>query len=1858
MMILLIGPSKVYSINAPITTAASVAACPGTLITSPITVTGFTNITAISLKIDYNPTIMTYSTFANLNPVITGISVSDLVTSTTLHSIMIVWSDLTARTIASGGTFLELKFNYISGSTTLAFDNTSNGGGNCEYADINGDPMNDIPTATYYINGSISGNPLPSAAGAITGSATVSQGQPGVAYSVPAIANATGYTWSLPTGATIASGSNTNSITVNFSASAVSGNITVYGSNTCGNGTVSAAFPVTVTPLVTNAPITTAGTVSVCPAAQATVPLNVTNFTNIGAFSLKLEYDYSKMTYASYANRNAAIPGAVITDNTVSSSLHYVLITWSGTAAAITNGGKLIDLVFNFISGTSSLSFNNTSNGGADCQYTNGYSIVLTDTPTADFYTNGQVSSSAPAAAGTITGLATVVQGTNGVPYSVPVIANATGYVWTLPTGGTIASGANTNSITVNFSSNAVSGNICVYGTNTCGSGTSSCKAITVNTPQNAPITTAGSLSACAGTAFTIPVTVTAFTSITAMSLRLNYNPTLMTFVNATNLNSTLTGLVVNNISVDGTHSKIMFVWSDVNPKTLTDGSKLADLNFTLVSGSPTLSFDNTSNGGSDCEYADATGNALNDLPTATYYHDAAVTLNPLPGAAGTITGTATVTQGQSGIAYSVPAITNATGYTWSLPTGASIATGANTNSITVNYSVSATSGNITVQGTNTCGSGTVSAAFAVTVNPLPTTAPITTAGTLAACPAATVAIPLTTVNFNNIASFSLRLEYDPTKMTYSSFSNLASVLTGASIVNSVVSGSVNKIMITFTNATGVTIASGGKIVDLNFTYIGGTSALAFNNTSGGGADCQYTNGFGIVLTDTPTASYYFDSQVTSSAPGTPGTITGLTVVPQGTSGVAYSVPAVTNATGYAWTLPPNATIASGANTRSITVDFAPNSTSGTITVAGTNTCGTGPVSAPLSVTVNPVQNAPITTVGGATPCVGTQITLPVTVVDFDQITAISLRIDYNPQVMTWVGSLNLNPTLTGLIVTNNSIDATHSKVMFVWSDVAPKTLTAGSKIADLRFNFISGNTTLAFNNTANGGSDCEYGDLNGNPLNDLPSAMYYINGAITGLNLPGAGGTITGPATVCQGSTGNVYSVSAISSATGYSWSLPTGASITAGDNTNSITVSYSLSAVAGNISVYGTNNCGNGTASPALAITVNPKPSNPGVIVGNADVCQGTTGVTYTIPAIGNATSYSWTVPTGATIMSGRTSNSITVDFAPTAVSGNITVVGINDCGSSLVPSTLLVSLHPVPAQAGIISGPGTVCQGSTGNVYSVAPVTDATAYTWTLPTGATITAGSNTNSITVSFSAIATAGNMSVYGHSDYCQGASSPNKAISLNPLPSNAGAITGITTVTQGTPGITYSVPSITNATGYNWVVPSGVNIVSGANTNTIVVDFTLLAAAGNITVSGTNDCGPGQESSLYVNVIQLGYTISGTFKYNNTAETPLDSVWVYLKQNGSTIKTARTDLTGSYAFYNVFTGTYTVSAVTSKPWNGVNALDATKVSRHVAGLEILPIGVRQDAADVNLSYTINALDATKIKRRVANLDNSFARGDWWFDKVTVGGDTVIVGTTNVTYNFYGLAVGDVNGSYNPSTGAKSAEGLNLRYDQTIKKGKNKEFNLSLRIDRPVSFTAITAVLHFPENLIRVKSASVKQGDLVYNVLPGEVRLVWAEVQPMSLEANESIVNLVVETTDQVANGDLIRFTMGDETEFGDENAKVISGFDLLMADVSVDNSNSVENLASNNYNLSLFPNPAKDYMNISFEIPAEVEVNCEVVSVIGEKMIQHSWGSLSKGKQLTQLDLKNLPSGVYFLNMIFDDKGEAKRIVQKIVINK
>ncbi len=99
-------------------------------------------------------------------------------------------------------------------------------------------------------------NSLPSSASTISGNSMVCQGQNAVIYKVPAILNATSYIWTLPNGAS--GSSSTDSILVDYGAASASGNITVKGNNSCGNGSIS-TLAIVVNPIPSTPTITQSG---------------------------------------------------------------------------------------------------------------------------------------------------------------------------------------------------------------------------------------------------------------------------------------------------------------------------------------------------------------------------------------------------------------------------------------------------------------------------------------------------------------------------------------------------------------------------------------------------------------------------------------------------------------------------------------------------------------------------------------------------------------------------------------------------------------------------------------------------------------------------------------------------------------------------------------------------------------------------------------------------------------------------------------------------------------------------------------------------------------------------------------------------------------------------------------------------------------------------------------------------------------------------------------------------------------------------------------------------------------------------------------------------------------------------------------------------------------------------------------------------------------------------------------------------------------------------------------------------------------------------------------------------------------
>jgi len=271
-------------------------------------------------------------------------------------------------------------------------------------------------------------------------------------------------------------------------------------------------------------------------------------------------------------------------------------------------------------------------------------------------------------------------------------------------------------------------------------------------------------------------------------------------------------------------------------------------------------------------------------------------------------------------------------------------------------------------------------------------------------------------------------------------------------------------------------------------------------------------------------------------------------------------------------------------------------------------------------------------------------------------------------------------------------------------------------------------------------------------------------------------------------------------------------------------------------------------------ISATVNsPAPLTPGPISGtylSACLPAVNSGGSYSIPAIPGVI-YSWTVPSGMTIISGQGTNSIFATWNGTNVNagivGNVCVTVSNPCQTVTICQKVDINaVKPVTPPS--ISGPSKVCPGDVAT-YSIALVPRAASYIWTLPTGMTITSGAGTNVITVSVNASYTGGTISVIAV-NACGSSPARTKPVLLNP-PAVPGVITGPAGGQCGAVGVSYSIAPVPTATSYQWTVSNG-TIVGSSTGTSISVNWSTSFTTGVVSVVAANGCGVSVPRTLSV----------------------------------------------------------------------------------------------------------------------------------------------------------------------------------------------------------------------------------------------------------------------------------------------------------------------------------------------------------------------------------------------------------------------
>ncbi|MBL0137780.1 MAG: T9SS type A sorting domain-containing protein [Bacteroidetes bacterium] len=651
---------------------------------------------------------------------------------------------------------------------------------------------------------------------------------------------------------------------------------------------------------------------------------------------------------------------------------------------------------------------------------------------------------------------------------------------------------------------------------------------------------------------------------------------------------------------------------------------------------------------------------------------------------------------------------------------------------------------------------------------------------------------------------------------------------------------------------------NGGNVGTNTSTY---TNAALVN---GDQVSCVMTSNSGCASPLTATSNVITMTLTTSVTPGVSISANPGATICQGTSVTFTATPTNGGTTpAYQWKL-------NGANvgTNSNTYTNAALANGNTVSCVMTSNASCVSPATATSNTVTMVVNASvtpsvsITANPGTTICSGTNVTFTATPVNGGTTPAYQWKLNgtnVGTNSNTYSNSALANGDVVSCELTTNASCAT---VLKANSNTLAMVISTGTtpavSISSIPSTAVCPGTTITFTATpTNGGTTPAYqwtlngvnagtnspvfasnafvnGDLvqctmtsNSTCASVLVATSNSINVAISALPQPiiNAGG----PTSFCQG--GNVVLTASFADAASYSWT-PGGAT------SASITVTST-----GTYTVTGTNTSGCSAASSPVTVTVNPLPVV--TLSAFAQVCS--TDASFALtggnPAGGT---YSGTGVTGGNFdpaVAGIGTFQITYSYTNTAGCSNTASASITvtNCGGG--------GCTTAPLRPGYISGPGNVVCGQTSVTYSIAPITGATSYNWTVPANVQIVSNTGT-SITVNFLPGFHDGDIRVTA-SNACGTSPARSKHIETGNM--NTSRIIGEENVCPDQLIQVYSIPAVIGATSYSWTVGGGASFT--ANLNSITVDFTGVTTEHVlIRVRVTNACGNSQTRSLWVEV--------------------------------------------------------------------------------------------------------------------------------------------------------------------------------------------------------------------------------------------------------------------------------------------------------------------------------------------------------------------------------------------------------------------
>jgi parallel beta-helix repeat protein len=462
--------------------------------------------------------------------------------------------------------------------------------------------------------------------------------------------------------------------------------------------------------------------------------------------------------------------------------------------------------------------------------------------------------------------------------------------------------------------------------------------------------------------------------------------------------------------------------------------------------------------------------------------------------------------------------------------------------------------------------------------------------------------------------------------------------------------------------------------------------------------------------------------------------------------------------------------------------------------------------------------------------------------------------------------------------------------------------------------------------------------------------------------------------------------------------------------------------------------------------------------------------------------------------------------------------------------------------------------------------------------------------------------------------------------------------TSVTTVTATDPesdNITYSISGGTDQALF------GINATTGELSFLAAPDFENPgdADANNdyvVEVTATDD-GAGtltDAQTITVTVQDLSetgsYTVSGTLKYDNAAQSVLSGETIVLEDagTGTSIATTTTDGSGYYEFTGIADGTYTVKGGATLTWSGASSMDVTIYKKHIIGSTVLT-GMKLISGDVNNSGSITSTELPLFLQRIVWMISSFPDvSDWAYSN----GDVTVAGA-NETVNLQAICYGDANGSY---AGAKSFKSIHIENSGTVYANPDGTFELPVKVLSDLKdLASVTLEIPYNTEIVDITEVEMMKNnqDMNYHISDGKLRIAYSSLNASDFGMNENFL-IITGTVKNLT--DISMITDYAEGEFGNYTDNVISAVGLsipALGPVAL----STEFLEEK---ILIYPNPANTFINITNAKDSRIEI----YNIAGSKVISCDIEAYDDIVNIGELSAGSYYIKIYKNNMIYTQK--------------